>query len=104
MKDRLCWDGLDFSKGIGYKDFAVFEKNNPNIRLSVWTPEPRQKKMAKLWLSPKREQEGIRTVNLLDCGGHYLSVESVSRLLAGQLGKKKAPKYLCEYCDNPVDL
>ena len=35
MEERLCWDGLDFSSGIGYKDFGEFGKNNSNIRLAV---------------------------------------------------------------------
>ncbi|XP_057310074.1 uncharacterized protein LOC130648072 [Hydractinia symbiolongicarpus] len=95
--DLYNWDGMEFSTSI--KDISKFEKNNPDIAVSVLYV------MGKKINILRRSEYNIRRnkqVNLLlindDKKRHYTAVKSLSRLLGSDTLKNTAKMHFCLNC------
>ena len=97
--EKFNWDGIVFPTPCSEKYFEKFGRNN-NVSVLVFGYE---EKIIPLHVPKVMREKVIRSVFQKSEDGkksHYCVVKSMSRLVSMQKSKKKAKKFVCDYCVN----
>ena len=100
VTEELNWDGIEFPTPCSGKYFEKFGRNN-NISVLVFGYD--EKKIIPLYI-PKVMREKVICLFFQKSNdgtkNHYDVIKDMSRLVSSQVSKKKAKKYMCDYCLN----
>ena len=98
-ENTLNMEGIEYP--VSLKDINKFEKQNPNIAITVLGYEG--KSVYPLRNSDSTDRDYDIILMLIEEGGvkHYCLVKNLSRLLASQVSKAERKKYFCTRCFNP---
>ena len=107
-ENTLNMEGIDYP--VNFKSIKRFEKQNPNISVSVLGYN-KDEKIYPLRISDytkvKKEDEREHNITLLliknEDNSHYCYVKNLSALLASQVNKHKGKFYFCLNCLNGYD-
>ena len=100
---ELCWDGVEFPAPCSERVFRKFEKNN-GISLRVFGYQLDFNGYATtipLYVSREGCESVVRLFFLKSEDGtasHYCVVKNMSALVSSQVSKKKAKKYVGDFC------
>ena len=98
-ENTLNMEGIDYP--VSLKDLNKFEKQNPNITITVFRYE--RKSVYPLRNSANTDRDYNIILMLIEEGGvkHYCLVKSIERLLSSQASNGKRKQYFCLRCLNP---
>ena len=98
-ENTLNMKGIDYP--VSLKDLNKFEKQNPNITITVLGCERKGVYPHRNSTNTDRDHNIILT--LIEKGGvkHYRSVKCIERLLSSQASNGKRKQYFCLRCLNP---
>ena len=102
--DGVCWDGVKFPTPCSERAFRKFEENNGiSLRVFGHQPDPSGKRVTiiPLYAPKERREKVVRLFFLKSEDGttsHYCVVKNMSALVRSQVSKKKAKKYVCDFC------
>ena len=102
-ENTLNMEGIEYP--VKLKDIKRFEKQNPEISVSV-LGYSKDEKIYPLRISKKENKRKNNIVLLLIKNGdnsHYCLVKNLSALLSSQVNKKKSKLYFCLNCLNGFD-
>ena len=102
-ENTLNMEGIEYP--VKLKDIKRFEKQNPEISVSV-LGYSKDEKIYPLRISKKENKRKHNIVLLLIKDGnnsHYCLVKNLSALLSSQVNKKKSKLYFCLNCLNGFD-
>ena len=102
-ENTLNMEGIEYP--VSLKDIKRFEKQNPEISVSV-LGYSKDEKIYPLRISKKENKRKNNIVLLLIKDGdksHYCLVKNLSALLSSQVNKKKSKLYFCLNCLNGFD-
>ena len=102
-ENTLNMEGIAYP--VSLKDINRFEKQNPDISVSV-LGYSKDEKIYPLRISKKEDKRKHNIVLLLIKDGdnsHYCLVKSLSALLSSQVNKRKSKLYFCLNCLNGFD-
>ena len=102
-ENTLNMEGIDYP--VSLKDIKRFEKQNPDISISV-LGYSKDERVYPLRISKKEKERKYNIVLLLIKNGdnsHYCYVKNLSALLASQVNKHKSKLYFCLNCLNGYD-
>ena len=102
-ENTLNMEGIEYP--VSLKDIKRFEKQNPEISVSV-LGYSKDEKIYPLRISKKENKRKNNIVLLLIKNGdnsHYCLVKNLSALLSSQVNKKKSKLYFCLNCLNGFD-
>ena len=100
---ELCWDGVKFPTPCSERVFRKFEKNN-DISLRVFGHQLNNNggvAIIPLYAPKERRERVVRLFFLKSkdvIASHYCVVKNMSALVRSQVSKKKAKKYVCDFC------
>ena len=100
---ELCWDGVEFPAPCSERTFRKFEENN-GISLRAFGHQPRPNggvTIIPLYTTKEIHEKIVRLFFLKSEDGtasHYCVVKNMSALVSSQVSKKKAKKYVCDFC------
>ena len=100
--EELNWDGIVFPTPCSEKYFEKFGRNN-NMSVLVFGYDDEEGKIIPLYVPKVMRETVIRLYFQKSEDGkkwHYSVVKSMSRLVSMQKSKKKARKFVCDYCVN----
>ena len=100
QSEKLIYDGIEFPTPCSERMFKKFENNN-DVSVSVfgyenkdiiplYVPIERRERIARLFFY--KNEDGTKS--------HYFVIRSMSRLVSSQISKKKAKKFICDFCLN----
>ena len=96
--ETLNWKGIEFPTPCFARCFDKLSKNN-NISVLVFAYDG--KKIIPLYVPKVIHEKVVRLFFQKDGDQtHYCVVKGMSRLVASQVSKKKAKKFMCDYCLN----
>ena len=98
-ENTLNMEGIDYP--VSLKDINKFEKQNPNITITVLGYEG--KNVYPLRNSVNTDRDYNIILMLIEEGGvkHYCLVKSINRLLSSQVTNGKRKEHFCLRCFNP---
>ena len=98
-ESTLNMEGIDYP--VSFKDLNKFEKQNPNITITVFGYEG--KSVYPLRNSAYTDRDYNIILMLIEKGGvkHYCLVKSIERLLSSQASNGKRKEHFCLRCLNP---
>ena len=102
-ENTLNMEGIDYP--VSLKDIKRFEKQNPDISISV-LGYSKDERVYPLRISKKEKERKYNIVLLLIKNGdnsHYCLVKNLSALLSSQVNKHKSKLYFCLNCLNGYD-
>ena len=100
---ELCWDGVKFPTPCSERVFRKFEENN-DISPRVFGHQPNNNggvTIIPLYAPKERREMVVRLFFLKSEDGtvsHYCVVKNMSAQVSSQVSKKKAKKYVCDFC------
>ena len=100
QSEKLIFDGIEFPTPCSERMFKKFEDNND---VSVLVFEYDEKDIIPLYVPIERRKRIVRLFfykNEDGTNSHYCVIRSMSRLVSSQINKKKAKKYVCDFCLN----
>ena len=100
QSEQLNWDGIEFPTPCSERMFKKFENNNMSVLVFGYD----KKNIIPLYVPSSKSREKVVRLffykNENGTKSHYCAIKSMSRLVSSQINKKKAKKYVCDYCLN----
>ena len=100
QSEKLIFDGIEFPTPCSERMFKKFENNN-DVSVLVFGYE--NKDIIPLYVPIERRERIVRLFFYKNEDGtksHYCVIKSMSRLVSSQISKKKAKKFICDFCLN----
>ena len=99
-ENTLNMEGIEYP--VSLKDIDKFEKQNPNIFITVFGYDNKSVYVLRNSENTNREHNVILLL-IKEGVNHYCLVKNLSRLLSSQVSKHNGKKYFCMRCLNPFN-